>query len=1209
MTTPQRTMCILVATALVAAFGDSALARTEYRAFSMKTASDLIQKRVQETEIRSLGGIRKIAGLVFDEKRQDVILVGELSEVEQVAGLDELVVALRAALTFGHAPEVSIDRAPDTEKTLSQVVRFEAGIEDTRFGQYLLDADVVLKKVGLGKLRTELFGVASYLDMSASDWRKTGQEQPIQTRFWFIPDKERSFAACRAGVGVLRQIKIKVQTEVTGVPGPTGAKGRGSLARDLIGDRFAEAMTASLEDLADSSDRDMRPLKRLDPLFRMTGVAETLKKWKTQHGMDLQCMNFWLDRYAVAPQSTPKRYELVLSEAIQQSEGTRRKMTISGGVQLANVVRDVRDGAFSAFKELVIKTRPSDGALTWPVPLGYAWDSLALGDIGKTDSEDMPGNLPPFGNLGTTFRREFQDTSKPSMIGGAWSRPATLPACRDPAFNFTDKLPRQSSSPTVGGVMLSGAAQGQGAAQVDLAGGNFSLVVGGENAQLDPKMFRKFVTALWAVYFGRTDPGISIDPIYQDPKTGHFSEKHMVWYIGRVVNTDLGRVMREADYVMKKWSVGTERADIPGFKNPDDYSHRARTLYASLSRFWLTPENMKFKTADNMLLFDGGNMRVKTQVLGYDIGQEPSNPHNEAFAKFFSDHYAEIARKYPVYQELNDYGKLVALAKYLKDSKIPLFWFLIANKDQILIEDSPGTVNNLAKKSDYWEGITVQGGVEMGQYVIDKTAAKALDEAVQKGGARQDQTTSMAGAKRCAPSIPFSFGLGTNRYSVVPQHSLTCGKDRRGIRYQTDLCLRAEGYKVTDEVVAVLQSSILTYAVQKELAPILDKMSDKEKEQKAEKLIAACYEKTRRTVKPIQDKVGRLKGQEYSTEAQCGNAWEKAMADGDVTKLRSVFVQWCHYVSNLELVRYFNPASQGDSEFGKGWRLLVPYCLKTLGKPEIEFLNIKIAKQVEVQNLITGDKEIFTFNKERSSYVPDQASKSAWDEVCWLGNGARRLTDKIGSQFEFDGEGYMIKMALSPDHVMQVEYVDDATEAFDKLPYLVDAAGDETVLVRGGSLPKRMKVVDVARKTTEILVLSNKGDGVGYVPEKPAESRYRCMTPFTDGSHRLTDKQGNQICFTASGVFERLIPGGDHRIVRSITSGGHKVAFDYAVGVSGQILIAGAKLFDDKEGATPTHLVRYEYDGEGRLCRAKRTAIGSATAAAIPFDTVAAVSK
>jgi len=70
----------------------------------------------------------------------------------------------------------------------------------------------------------------------------------------------------------------------------------------------------------------------------------------------------------------------------------------------------------------------------------------------------------------------------------------------------------------------------------------------------------------------------------------------------------------------------------------------------SLSRFWLVPEDMRFKSADNLLLFDRGRMTVKTEVIGASAGEKLADPHNESFARFFTDHYDEIARKHPIYR-------------------------------------------------------------------------------------------------------------------------------------------------------------------------------------------------------------------------------------------------------------------------------------------------------------------------------------------------------------------------------------------------------------------------------------------------------------------------------------------------------------------------------------------------------------------------------
>ena len=100
---------------------------------------------------------------------------------------------------------------------------------------------------------------------------------------------------------------------------------------------------------------------------------------------------------------------------------------------------------------------------------------------------------------------------------------------------------------------------------------------------------------------------------------------------------------------------------------------------------------------------------------------------------------------------------------------------------------------------------------------------------------------------------------------------------------------------------------------------------------------------------------------------------------------------------------------------------------------------------------------------------------------------------------------------------------------------------------------------------------------------------------MTDGSHRLLDKHGNEIAFSASGVFEKLIPGDRERVVRAISSGGQTVTFDYTIGAGGDMLIAGARLTGD-DTAQATYAVQYEYDGEDRLCAARRKGVETAAA-------------
>jgi hypothetical protein len=420
MNTRNRTQsgltAILLALAAIPACG-----ATTYTAFSLRTAERLLQEGTQKAKVRTLGGIRKVVAVVYDESRGDVVLVGEEGTGEQVGGMDELVMGLRAVLKYGQSPEVTIERTPETERTKRQEVRFEGGIANSRFADYLLDADIDLKEAALGKLRTQAYGLHSYFDMCVKDWRQTGREQAVQCRFVFVPDKERSYAESRAGVGIIRALKIKVRTEVARLPGRTGEDSASGEVQDEVGSRFASDMTAALDNMC----RRYKAIDRLDALFRLTGVAEVLKKWKTKDGMDLPCLEYWLDRYLVKTTRTPDTYRLAAREARQGPKKSRRRMVISGGVELRALVHDIKDGSVTALRDFVVKCRPSENALTWPVPLGFALDEMEASSSTPEDVEQMASSSR-YGTLGTALRREFSGVRTGATPPGTWNTTAGI---------------------------------------------------------------------------------------------------------------------------------------------------------------------------------------------------------------------------------------------------------------------------------------------------------------------------------------------------------------------------------------------------------------------------------------------------------------------------------------------------------------------------------------------------------------------------------------------------------------------------------------------------------------------------------------------------------------------------------------------------------------------------------------------------------------
>jgi hypothetical protein len=748
-------------------------------AFSLREAERQLKAGSSGGEtIKHLGGMTRVIGGVVDESSADVIVMGGREAGKPPVSLDDLVVALRARLVHHAWPLVSIDRTAETAATGQQKVRFEGGegIARSSFGKALLDADVVLKKLGLRLLSAEIWGVRSYFDLCAEAARSGALEEHVGSRFWFRPpDSNRVLVG--KGVIVVHSLRVGVQTEVMSVNGQPPTSG----FRDKMGDRFAEALSAKLADVGAYH----REVARLNPLYGFVVLAKGLESQAT-----LPDMGYWLKTYRVPTVDTPATYPLLRQRAEVTTKGGAKVLDVDGGIELQAAAIRLRDGDATALREVVLRTRPSPGALTWKLPVSVA-KVEGLGPQFELNEAAIASARPGAGSAsGTYITRTWLAATANGTQAPRWQpAPPTLGPLPQPSIGTHDRLPSQAVSTHVGGVMLAGAAGVQGAANAapDLSGGGFGLIVEGATARLAPDAYRRFITALWAVYFSKQAPGVSIDPI------GRGVSKHLVRYIGNVINTDLARVMRDADYRMKQAAVGTHPLEVPGFQDVDQLTARHGTpLVGASRRFWFVPENMLFRRDGSSLLFDSGHMHLHTEFLGAG-GSGRSEPADRAFAAFFSKAYGQIAKRYPVYDELFEYAKLVGLATYLKERKIPLLWFLLANKDLVLTEDSPGTVDALAKGSRHDARVTIEGGVDLApraRYVADAGMAQALAEAASHSAApnapRADRPTISTTQK---PAGRPAANAASESYAIIPDQLLTGGESRRGLRFQTDLAL------------------------------------------------------------------------------------------------------------------------------------------------------------------------------------------------------------------------------------------------------------------------------------------------------------------------------------------------------------------------------------------------------------------------------------
>lgn len=993
------TRVILALIVTLVAFPSFAAEVPRFVAFSLEEAQKRLRQGDNGEQVRDLGGMTFPIGIVVDEDSDDWILVGVAESGLPPLSLDDFVVALRAVLLHGQCPYVSIEPTEDTSATGQYLVVYKGGIEGTALGRKMIEIDATFKRLALGKIQAEVWNVMSYSHLRVETVRH-GAPNNLYSRFW-IRNLQPTFAGSPArGVFAILDLPIALYTEVMQAGESNSSAQDSQTVTDEAGIRFAEQVTSALDEL----EMQYPTLREIGRILALASLGAGVEQMKGSERYKL-----WVSEYPVARRTTRHEYPLLSAEERVDSDSV---LHLEGGIDSTPLAGRLVRGHVTALKQVVLGSRPSPDALSWHPPL-RGWPipcELAAAQSGNgaiATSTEKAGfavasylrrlDSPPLGN-----RLPF-----PASGYGFPPLPTTSIA---PVFH--DAGTEMPFSNRVGGVMLAGTARIEGAAkpEVSLADRAFSLVVDGKDARIDPKLFRKFVTALWCVYYSNQDPGISIDPIAPDV------DKHLVRYIGRVINTDLGRVMREADYRMKKWAVGTERPNIKGFRDIDTWSYYQGNATLASRRFWFVPENLQFKRGGDLLLFDSGRMRVKTEFLADGLRGQAA-PSDEKFARFFTEHYQEIAEKYPAYKELFEYAKLVALAKYLKQQGVPLHWFLMAHKDLVLTEDSPGTVDQLAKGSDYFRGVTIQGGVNLGaesHYRFDAEAVAAIQKALaDRSAAGAAHAGSTHQNRPVSPVQPVSFHTTDRSYTVLPQHTASSGKDHHGNRYQTDLALRCDG-KPGLELVRYFNPRqrdtgqfgrgwhlLIPYRVEpsdNQTRPFLNAVIPQR--MVLENLLSGRREVL--TFSPDRYAAAGYVPDKLKSSQVVGLF---LMSNGSF-RLADKLGNQFHFDPGGRMTDMFlspSPEHHMHIEYADGFTAAFvepPYRARPVDDERVDFLNVRVPKRIRVTDCIHSEDEVLTFdpNGPIPGYVPAGPETSRFNIVAILTNGGLELTDKHGNR-------------------------------------------------------------------------------------------------------------------------------------------------------------------------------------------------------------------
>lgn len=245
------------------------------------------------------------------------------------------------------------------------------------------------------------------------------------------------------------------------------------------------------------------------------------------------------------------------------------------------------------------------------------------------------------------------------------------------------------------------------------------ILLGQSDPSLPPLYLEDFVIALrnarmkYAPLVGNvyqySYPGCSIDPVPEVMRELQLVEQQLgsgrssgeveraldnwrrtcqkpqaVRVLGIPFDSRFAQVMVKADYDMKTLADGADSIGIPGFISMTEMSlgearrailqNRTVTLSASLNRFWFYPGETVFEEDQGVFFLKRCPVKLLTEQMysnarGQTIQSGMANPRAERFSENFTALYDRVARQRPIYQELENLFRFVALAKLIEVGK------------------------------------------------------------------------------------------------------------------------------------------------------------------------------------------------------------------------------------------------------------------------------------------------------------------------------------------------------------------------------------------------------------------------------------------------------------------------------------------------------------------------------------------------------------
>ncbi|MBI3839095.1 MAG: DUF1598 domain-containing protein [Planctomycetia bacterium] len=219
--------------------------------------------------------------------------------------------------------------------------------------------------------------------------------------------------------------------------------------------------------------------------------------------------------------------------------------------------------------------------------------------------------------------------------------------------------------------------------------------------------------------------------------------------------TRAARVLVEADYRMKLVGMGLEdgTVDVPSYLNLIQVARDEAPPALDVLRWWFTLKYDAVHATDQRDAFElrGSGVQVMSEnelvtSLGQQVHTGKSEPLNQEFAQRFTQHFAALAQKYPVYADLQNIFDLALVTALINSEHLAdrVGWHMTCFGDpeqyQVQLGPAPQSVETIINHRVVNQThiiVGVSGGVRVEPWIFVKGDAIETDSYGKLGAERK----------------------------------------------------------------------------------------------------------------------------------------------------------------------------------------------------------------------------------------------------------------------------------------------------------------------------------------------------------------------------------------------------------------------------------------------------------------------------------------